>query len=244
MTRQATVLEAHVALNDRVGFHQLTATQRLVLALMLRSNMDRRAGDYEWVNRRSPALHRGSLDALERMGVVDYDRAFSRVRIRPIYTHLMHECRWGHEYGICHGCGEPLDRPSERGWAGDDQYHYPCARAVYADGFRQTTGLVTVEVSGPGQTYRLLDASKVGLTVHLAGPGKRGGTGPCVCGFDRHARDESGRSMHGFSVGGGITGPDYRHQVCGGCAQLAVKFGAPIQGTHKGLFEAAAAHHA
>ncbi|TFD09805.1 hypothetical protein E3T26_14350 [Cryobacterium sp. TMT1-21] len=93
--------------------------------------------------------------------------------------------------------------------------------------------LTTVECSMPGERYTLLDSGPH-LALHLAGPGARGGTGPCICGFDRHARDANGRHLVGFSVGGGVTGPGVRHAVCAGCASLAG--GRTIRGTNAALF--------
>ena len=93
--------------------------------------------------------------------------------------------------------------------------------------------LTTVECSMPGERYTLL-GSGPHLALHLAGPAAGGGTGPCICGFDRHARDADGRHIVGFSVGGGITGPGVRHAVCAGCAALAG--GRTIRGTNAALF--------
>lgn len=99
--------------------------------------------------------------------------------------------------------------------------------------------LTTVECSIPGQRYTLLESGPR-LTLHLAGPAPLGGTGPCICGFDRHARDENGRSIVGFSVGGGVTGPGVQHLVCADCASLAGD--RPIRGTNAALFAPAAAN--
>ncbi len=85
--------------------------------------------------------------------------------------------------------------------------------------------LITVECARLGQAYTLIEAGPV-LDVHLAGPGARGGTGPCICGYDRFG--------HGFSVGGGTTGPGVHHEICPDCARLSV--GAPISGLHAEMF--------
>lgn len=77
--------------------------------------------------------------------------------------------------------------------------------------------LVTVEVYVRGES-----------AVHLAGPSETGGTGPCICGFDRHAQGV------GFSVGGGVTGPGVEHDVCAECAALVGD--STISGTHAALF--------
>lgn len=93
--------------------------------------------------------------------------------------------------------------------------------------------LVTIECSRPGDAYSLF-ASGMHLDVHLAGPGTTGGTGAILCGFDRFARDEDGRIAVGFSVGGGVTGPGYKHHPCPDCASLIR--GRSVGGTHKRLF--------
>lgn len=95
--------------------------------------------------------------------------------------------------------------------------------------------LVTIECSRPGDAYTLFQ-SGVDLDVHLAGPSKTGGTGPILCGFDRFQRGADGSWIVGFSVGGGVTGPGYRHHACGECADLTD--GRPVRGTHRALFVA------
>lgn len=87
--------------------------------------------------------------------------------------------------------------------------------------------LTTIECSDPGARYTLMEAGPR-LTVHLAGPGKTGGTGPCICGFDRHAKGI------GFSVGGGWSGPGSNPRACAECARLAGDN--PIHGIHRDLF--------
>lgn len=91
------------------------------------------------------------------------------------------------------------------------------------------TPVTTIECSRPGRAYRLLESGPV-LDVHLA-YGRGGGTGPCLCGFERHS------AKVGFNVGGGSTGPRIRHEACSACAALAI--GRPVRGLHAGLFEAA-----
>ncbi|QZN86916.1 hypothetical protein [Cellulomonas sp. C5510] len=93
--------------------------------------------------------------------------------------------------------------------------------------------LVTIECSRPGDAYTLFSSGPT-LDVHLAGRGEHGGTGPCLCGFDRHARAEDGRSLIGFSVGGGVTGPSFTHVPCEECAAAAGD--AHITGTHAAMF--------
>jgi hypothetical protein len=87
--------------------------------------------------------------------------------------------------------------------------------------------LTTIETSGPGERYSLFETGP-NLSLHLAAPTAHG-TGPCICGFDRFARDI------GFSVGGGVTGPSVKHAVCQECARLID--GRPIKGTNAALFE-------
>lgn len=96
--------------------------------------------------------------------------------------------------------------------------------------------LTTIECSRPHEPYTLLHTGH-DLDVHLAAGTPRGGVGPCLCGFDRHARDETGRTVVGFSVGGGVTGPSYTHRACQVCARMAV--GKPIAGLHAALFATA-----
>ncbi|MEC5149179.1 hypothetical protein [Cryobacterium sp. GrIS_2_6] len=98
---------------------------------------------------------------------------------------------------------------------------------------KEDESLITIECSQPGGAYTLFSSSPR-LKVHLAGPAESGGTGPCICGFDRHARDENGRHLVGFSVGGGMTGPRVNHEVCSDCARLAGD--SAIRGTHADLF--------
>lgn len=93
--------------------------------------------------------------------------------------------------------------------------------------------LVTVECSRPGDAYALLSTGPT-LDVHLAGPGEHGGPGACLCGFDRHARGDDGRSLIGFSVGGGSTGPGLAHHRCDRCAAAAGD--AHITGLHAAMF--------
>ena len=92
--------------------------------------------------------------------------------------------------------------------------------------------LTTVETSGPGERYSLLESGP-NLSLHLAAPTVHG-TGPCICGFDRFGRDEYGDRV-GFSVGGGVTGPGVKHTVCPECARLID--GRPIKGSNASLFE-------
>lgn len=87
--------------------------------------------------------------------------------------------------------------------------------------------LVTIECGRPGDAYTLFQHGNV-LDVHLARPGEYGGTGPCLCGFNRH------KAKVGFAVGGGVTGPNVLHEICRECADLAN--GREITGLHKKLF--------
>lgn len=89
-----------------------------------------------------------------------------------------------------------------------------------------SSSVITIECSRPGDPYTMFE-SGTDLYVHLAAPSKHG-TGPCLCGFDRFAPDV------GFSVGGGVTGPGYRHHPCAECAALVG--GRTISGTHAQLF--------
>lgn len=92
--------------------------------------------------------------------------------------------------------------------------------------------LVTIECSRPGQGYSLFTSGH-DLDVHLAGPGATGGTGAIICGFDRFGRDSDGNRI-GFAVGGGVTGPGYRHHACAECAALIGE--RSVAGLHAALF--------
>lgn len=94
--------------------------------------------------------------------------------------------------------------------------------------------LTTVPCSMPGDSYRLFERPPREFTVHLAGPGEHGGTGPCICGFDRFARKD-GHYVVGFSVGGGFSGPGFIQRACAECARLVGD--ATIRGMHAALFE-------
>lgn len=89
--------------------------------------------------------------------------------------------------------------------------------------------LVTIECARPGARYTLFESGP--CVIHLAGPGANGGTGPCICGFDR--------TEVGFSVGGGTTDPGVLHEVCAECARLAGD--QPIRGLRAALFTGASA---
>lgn len=91
-----------------------------------------------------------------------------------------------------------------------------------------TETLTTIECSRPGERYTLFESGPLPI-VHLAGPGADGrGTGRCICGFDRFA------AKVGFSVGGGVSGPGVKHEVCGECRSLIGD--RPVRGLHAGLF--------
>ena len=92
--------------------------------------------------------------------------------------------------------------------------------------------LVTIECSRPGQAYTLFTSGH-DLDVHLAGPSPSGGTGPIICGFDRFGRDSDGNRI-GFAVGGGVTGPGYRHHACEECTALIGN--RSVTGLHAALF--------
>lgn len=92
--------------------------------------------------------------------------------------------------------------------------------------------LTTIECSIPGDNYGLFSGG-IEFDLHLAAPSKFG-IGPCLCGFDRFARDEDGRFKIGFSVGGGTIGSGVHHNVCVECADLAES--RPIRGTNAHLF--------
>jgi hypothetical protein len=75
------------------------------------------------------------------------------------------------------------------------------------------TGLVTLQFSWGG----LFDSRPAdGYAVHLVRCTDRGTPGPTLCGIDRF---HSGTP--GWSVGGGLSGPDIVHTPCPGCTEAA-----------------------
>jgi len=77
----------------------------------------------------------------------------------------------------------------------------------------RVTGLVTLQFGAGG----LLDSSPVdGYAVHLVRCTGRGTPGPTLCGIDRFHPESAG-----WSVGGGMSGPDITHAPCPGCAETA-----------------------
>jgi len=73
-------------------------------------------------------------------------------------------------------------------------------------------GLVTLQFSWGG----LLDSRPADGKAHLVRRTKTGTPGPTLCGIDRFAKDTPG-----WSVGGGISGPDITHTPCDGCVAEA-----------------------
>lgn len=99
--------------------------------------------------------------------------------------------------------------------------------------------VVTVETSEPKQGYTLFGSPNTPMIIHLAGGAANSGTGPCLCGFDRHARDEEGNHLYGFSVGGGTSGGNTTHRLCYEC--LVAAGDSPRRGTNAHLFDNALA---
>jgi hypothetical protein len=88
----------------------------------------------------------------------------------------------------------------------------------------EITALSTLQFSVGG----LLDSQPVDdYTVHLVRSTGRGTPGPTLCGIDRLAKGSAG-----WSVGGGLSGPDITHKPCDGCAFSArTEFaGLPVSG--------------
>lgn len=69
----------------------LTASQRRVLSIMSRVNLQ--DGTYAGWVAQSEGLDKNSLYALERRGVVDYDRYLNRARVRNRFVPLATACR-------------------------------------------------------------------------------------------------------------------------------------------------------
>ena len=85
--------------------------------------------------------------------------------------------------------------------------------------------LTTLQFSSGG----LFDGQPVdGYAVHLVRSTGPGTPGPTLCGIDRFAPGSAG-----WSVGGGLTGPDIKHPPCPGCQAAAIaEFpGLPITGS-------------
>lgn len=59
------------------------------------------------------------------------------------------------------------------------------------------------------------DRALVHLVRHVRG---RGTPGPTLCGIDRFSNDPD---RPGWSVGGGLSGPNIKHEPCHGCAETA-----------------------
>jgi hypothetical protein len=79
---------------------------------------------------------------------------------------------------------------------------------------RPVTALVTLQFSWGG----MFDGKPAdGYGVHLVRSTADHGTpGPTLCGIDRFAEDAPG-----WSVGGGLYGPDVKHEPCAGCVAAA-----------------------
>jgi len=74
-------------------------------------------------------------------------------------------------------------------------------------------GLVTLQFLSGG----LFDGQPVDdYAVHLVRATAKGTPGPTLCGIDRFHPDSAG-----WSVGGGLSGPDIIHKPCPGCADTA-----------------------
>lgn len=86
-------------------------------------------------------------------------------------------------------------------------------------------------------TGGMFDAESVdGFRVHLVRTTSRGTPGPTLCGIDRFHPKSAG-----WSVGGGVSGPDIQHEPCDGCVDVATDDfpGLPIRGSVGGAQMAA-----
>lgn len=90
--------------------------------------------------------------------------------------------------------------------------------------------LATLQFSWGG----LIDAIPTDIDLHLVRRTARGTPGPTLCGIDRFALESPG-----WSVGGGVTGPNVTHGVCSGCLNVARgEFtGLPVVGMFAAYFE-------
>lgn len=76
-----------------------------------------------------------------------------------------------------------------------------------------TVGYVTLQFHVGG----LFDSEPVDDMIHLVrSAGRHGTPGPTLCGIDRFAP-----GTPGWSVGGGVTGPDRTHRPCPECVEAA-----------------------
>lgn len=83
----------------------------------------------------------------------------------------------------------------------------------------------------------LVDAEPADDLIHLVRRVRVGTPDPTLCDIDRFAPGGPG-----WSVGGGVTGPNYRHIACEGCGGVAAGEypGLPVEG-HVGAVEIRAA---
>ena len=84
--------------------------------------------------------------------------------------------------------------------------------------------LITLQFSRGG----LFDGKPTDNLVHLVRSTNGGTPGPTLCGIDRFAQD-----CPGWSVGGGLTGPDIHLKPCDECADTAESEypGLPVRGS-------------
>lgn len=88
---------------------------------------------------------------------------------------------------------------------------------------REVVALSTVQLSWGG----LFDSQPHDGLVHLVRVTRHGTPGALLCGIDRFAKDGPG-----FSVGGGVSGPNIKQTPCAGCVEVASRdfAGLPISG--------------
>lgn len=97
--------------------------------------------------------------------------------------------------------------------------------ALRAATHEPVVGLTTLQFSSGG----LFDGEPVDdYAVHLVRRAKQGTPGPTLCGIDRFAKGSAG-----WSVGGGLTGPNIVHTPCPDCLTAAQgEFaGLPVRGS-------------
>jgi hypothetical protein len=83
---------------------------------------------------------------------------------------------------------------------------------------REITGLVTCQMAARGAGYTLLGPHRGTYDAHLVRSMPDGGTpGPTLCGIDRF-----NPGGPGWSLGGGVLGPEVEQRPCQDCVAVAV----------------------
>jgi hypothetical protein len=83
---------------------------------------------------------------------------------------------------------------------------------------RTIKALSTLQMASPGHAYTLLGPPQSAYGIHLirVAANAQGTPGPTLCGIDRFAK-----GTPGWSVGGGVSGPEIDQIPCPGCVEVA-----------------------